>query len=163
MNTDTFWKIIESASDEVSDSDEIAGPLQRMLEELSAEEILGFQQELWRRLSESYRWDLWAVAYVVNGGCSDDGFEYFRGWLISQGRAYFEAALRDPVRAADRAEHNDANECEDVLYIAASVYNKKTGQRPPRENIQKPKEPAGTRWKEDELPELYPELHERFS
>jgi hypothetical protein len=30
--------------------------------------------------------DQWGAAYLANGGCSDDGFDYFRGWLIGQGR-----------------------------------------------------------------------------
>jgi hypothetical protein len=162
MNTDKFWSIIESARNEASDCPEMAGTLKSVLEELSAEDVLGFQQQLWQRLSESYRWDLWAVAYIINGGCSDDGFEYFRGWLISQGRQYFDAALRDPRSAADRAEPDDANECEDILYVAATVYKKKTGQQPPQGNFQMPKEPAGNPWEEDELPGLYPELYERF-
>jgi len=25
------------------------------------------------------------AAYIINGGCSDDGFEYFRRWLVLQG------------------------------------------------------------------------------
>jgi hypothetical protein len=32
----------------------------------------------------------------MNGGCSDDGFEYFRAWLLAQGRDTFEKALEDP-------------------------------------------------------------------
>lgn len=162
MNTDKFWSIVESARDGASDCDEIAQNLKGSLEELSPEDILGFQKQVWQRLGESYRWDLWAIAYIVNGGCSDDGFEYFRGWLIAQGRQYFEAALRDPQNAAELAEP-DANECEDILYVAASVYKTKTGQHPSRGDLQMPREPAGVRWEQDDLPELYPELYERFS
>ena len=167
MNTDKFWSLIESAREREGapdSSDQIAAHLKSALEELSAEDLLGFQEQLWQRLSESYRWDLWAVAYIVNGGSSDDGFEYFCGWLISQGRQYFEAALRDPRKAADRAEPgSDAHECEDILYAAFHVYETKTGQQPPPGNVRMPREgPAGTRWEEDDLPRLYPELCERF-
>jgi hypothetical protein len=41
-------------------------------------------------LAASYRTVLWAAACLINGGYSDDGFEYFRGWLIVQGRDVFE-------------------------------------------------------------------------
>jgi hypothetical protein len=34
-------------------------------------EIVSFQQHLLGRMQEAYRSDLWAVAYIVNGGCSD--------------------------------------------------------------------------------------------
>jgi hypothetical protein len=54
-----------------------------------AEEIVAAQQVLWDLMAESYTNPLWAAAYVINGGCSDDGFDYFRGWLIAQGREVF--------------------------------------------------------------------------
>ncbi len=54
------------------------------------------------------------MAYIINGGCSDDGFDYFLGWLIAKGRKYFEAALVNPERAGDGAEPGDVVECEDI-------------------------------------------------
>lgn len=32
-----------------------------------------------------YRRDLWAAAYIIGGGCSDDSFIDFRAGLIAQG------------------------------------------------------------------------------
>ena len=162
MNTDQFWNLIETAGEGTTDSSVLIDRLKNALASLPAEEIQDFETQLNQRLTESYRWDLWAVAYIVNGGSSDDGFEYFRGWLISQGRAYFEAALRDPQRAADRAEF-DANECEDIIYVAASIYKEKTGEYPPPPENPIPLEPAGEPWEEDDLEELYPDLCKRFS
>jgi hypothetical protein len=161
MNTDQFWNLIENARNGGSDCTGIAECLKVSLEALPADQILGFQEQLSQRLDESYRWDLWAVAYIVNGGCSDDGFHYFCGWLISQGRQYFEAALRDPSRAADCAESDDC-ECEDILYVAAATYEAKTGHGLPASPFQ-PKEPAGVPWEEDALEELYPDLWKRFT
>jgi hypothetical protein len=162
MTTDQFWNIIESARQEDADPESVAAAVKSTLEELPADEVLGFERELIKRQAESYRWDLWAVAYIVNGGCSDDGFDYFRGWLIAKGRTYYEAALADPMRAADEAEP-DANECEDMLYAAASVYKSKTGNYPPKSDISLPSDPAGKKWEEEDLQLLYPELCERFS
>jgi hypothetical protein len=31
-------------------------------------------------------------SYIIDGGCSDDGFEYFRCWLISRGKKLFYKA-----------------------------------------------------------------------
>ena len=45
--------------------------------ERSPEEIVAFQRVLDELMDESYRADLWGAAYVINGGCSDDGFEDF--------------------------------------------------------------------------------------
>ena len=162
MTTDQFWKIIDDAREEDGDCEAVAARVKSALEGLNPDDILGFSRELEKRRAESYRWDLWAVAYIVNGGCSDDGFEYFRGWLIAKGRSYFEAALADPVRAADGAAP-DANECEDILYVASSTYESKTGSYPPDSDIPFPKEPAGEPWEEDELQLRYPKLWERFT
>ena len=41
-----------------------------------------------QRLAEAYRWDIWAIAFIINGGCSDDGFEYFRGWLVRKAKNF---------------------------------------------------------------------------
>ncbi|MGC4072345.1 MAG: DUF4240 domain-containing protein [Nibricoccus sp.] len=162
MTTDQFWKIIEDARAEDPEPESVAVAVGSILKSLSTDEVLGFERELTKRQAESYRWDLWAIAYIANGGCSDDGFEYFRGWLIAKGRSYYEAALADPVRAADDAEP-DANECEDMLYVAAQAYKAKTGSYPPKSDVPFPKEPAGKSWDEDELETLYPQLWERFT
>jgi hypothetical protein len=162
VNTDEFWQIIEDARETGDDCGTVVEAVRETLEGMSPEAVLGFEHELWRRMAESYRWDLWAIAFIVNGGCSDDGFDYFRGWLIAKGRRYFEAALADPERAADEAEP-DANECEDMIAVAASIYNAKTGNYPARSGDPLPAEPAGDPWKEDELEARYPELCERFS
>ncbi|MFC9245678.1 DUF4240 domain-containing protein [Streptomyces sp. NPDC057136] len=70
---------------------------------------------------------LWAAAYVINGGCSDDGFDYFRGWLIAQGREVFERTAADPDALAEvpivRASAADGLDlaCEEVLSIPYRV------------------------------------------
>ena len=58
-------------------------------------------------LAEAYHWDLWGAAYLINGGCSDDGFEYFRRWLVLQGRDVFQAAVSNPDTLAEVAEGLD--------------------------------------------------------
>jgi Protein of unknown function (DUF4240) len=45
--------------------------------------------------------DLWGAAYTINGGASDDGFYYFRCWLIGMGKDIYEAAVADPDSLAD--------------------------------------------------------------
>lgn len=162
MTTDEFWKIVDDARASDGNREVDVSNVRRTLEGLSVDSILGFEKELQTRMAESYRWDLWAVAYIVNGGCSDDGFDYFRGWLISKGRAYYETALQDAERAADDAEP-DANECEDILYVAASSYKAKTSAYPTGVGVKRPSDPVGTPWDEDDLAARYPKLWERFS
>ncbi len=167
MSLDRFWQLIETAGrgggdGRGGDNFRVAAALQSALAKLRREEILGFQLRLNERMAESYRWDLWAVAYIVNGGASDDGFVYFCGWLISQGRTYYEAALENPVRAADRAGKHQQNENEQLLYVAMQAYQAKAGKMMPQLPFHISGEPTGKRWSEEDLPKLYPELTKRF-
>ena len=50
--------------------------------ERSENDIIEFAKIFNTLYANSYQSNLWAVAYIINGGCSDDGFDYFRGWLI---------------------------------------------------------------------------------
>lgn len=162
LKADEFWRIIEAARANSRNGEADMDVIKRNLEGMKEQDVQSFDDELQRRRAESYRWDLWAVACIVNGGCSDDGFDYFRGWLISKGRKYFETAMADPARAADEAEP-DACECEDLLYIPASVYKDKTGRILPRSGVPFPSNPVGHAWEEAELEGLYPALWARFS
>ena len=159
QTTDEFWQLIESTRSE--DCDAHAERLTRRLAALPPPRIVAFSRELELRLDDAYRWDLWGVAYLVNGGSSDDGFEYFRGWLIAQGRSYFEAALRDPQRAADRARAGEA-ECEALLHVAHSAYEAATGRALPDSETTMDMVPKGREWTEEDLPELFPEVARRF-
>jgi hypothetical protein len=94
MTRDEFWEHIR-ASRRV-DPEEHAERLAKRLAKLPVGEILDFDRWWDVALNQSYRWDLWGAAYVIDGGCSDDGFDYFRGWLILQGRKVFEAAVKNP-------------------------------------------------------------------
>jgi hypothetical protein len=40
---------------------------------------------------------------VINRRCSDDGFDYFRSWLMLQGRETFGRAVAAPDSLADLA------------------------------------------------------------
>lgn len=163
MSHDRFWQLVEAAGRAGrGDGFQLAAALQAALTKLTANEILGFQLRMNERAGESYRWDLWGIAYMVNGGASDDGFEYFRGWLIAQGKTYYEAALKDPVRAADRAGPAQDNENEEILQAGNAAYQAKMGRLPPMLPHCGRTEPAGARWEEKDLPKLYPELVKRF-
>jgi hypothetical protein len=80
---------------------EVAAQASAFLAEQPVQEIIEAQQLLWELMSDSYRQPVWAAAYVINGGCSDDGFEYFRGWLITQGREVFDRVVADPDALSD--------------------------------------------------------------
>jgi hypothetical protein len=126
MNNITFWQMIDDARKEAGDWEEMIEPLTKSLEKLSETEIFQWQQifDEYQRLS--YKNKLWAAAYVINGGCSDDGFDYFRAWLTAQGKDAFMGSLYDPETLADIAEGDDA-EFEDIMSVASAAYFSKHG------------------------------------
>jgi Protein of unknown function (DUF4240) len=152
MNTQRFWQLIEGARAQVSDptDDEVvAAEAATLLAALPREEIVAAQRVLLGLMADSYRTALWAAAYVINGGCSNDGFDYFRGWLIVQGRHVFEPAVADPHALADLAVIQSAPrrpflECESVLYIPAKAHRAATGEELPADAYTPgPREPVG--------------------
>lgn len=143
MNRDQFWTFIDEArgaAPDANDADSVAACAMEIMGRWSAAEIAELEQPLRDVLAESYRGDLWGAAYVINGGASDDGFEYFRGWLVSQGREVFEGALADPDSLAavpavrEAASTGQDLDGEPILSIAWKAYRRKTGEEPPPDN-----------------------------
>ncbi|MET4925155.1 DUF4240 domain-containing protein [Streptomyces sp. PSRA5] len=140
MNKDQFWQLIEAARAQESDLGDgraVARRAGELLADRPVEEIVAAQQTFWDLMAASYTSPLWAAAYITNGGCSDDGFDYFRGWLVSQGRDAFERVVADPDSLADlpvvRAAAADGAECEceAVLGIVWDAHIKATGEQLP--------------------------------
>jgi hypothetical protein len=157
-----FWEVIDRARAKGQGCADFARALERILSELSSAGIEVFARDQEHLMVTSYRWDLWGAAFVINGGCSDDGFDYFRGWLICQGRNVWEAALRDPESLAEVAVDEDAA-CEDVLYAASKAYEQVAGRSLPPSRDKPPDKPIGTEWQETDLEALYPKLWKRFA
>jgi hypothetical protein len=130
---------------------------------LEPQEIIDFDRYMQQQLARAYRWDLWAVAYIVRSGCSDDSFEYFRGWLIAQGKDYFEAAMDNAENAAEKIQVGGEVECESILYAAFKAYERRTGKSLPASDVITPKDPIGQEWEEDNVELLYPKLARKFS
>ena len=164
-----FWFTIEQSRTDTTSQEAQEAKLRALLQERSAEEIEEFDRMFRARMSESYSWDLWGAAYVIHGGASDDGFEYFRRWLISNGRHFYEQAVADPESLADLVPANQKEplEFEGISYVAPEIWAGKTG-RPaaamPAGEVPTPSAPSGTPFEEDEaaLAKRYPRLWRRF-
>ncbi|MGC4808574.1 DUF4240 domain-containing protein [Micromonospora sp. DT233] len=138
MRTDDFWQLIERAR---ADGGGVAGAVAAravaLLAEREAADIVGYARHQHRVLAASYRADLWGAAYLINGGASDDGFEYFRGWLITQGRQVFARAVADPDSLAELPQVRQAAltgeefEAEPMLTVAEQAYRKATASELP--------------------------------
>ncbi|WP_116200811.1 DUF4240 domain-containing protein [Amycolatopsis circi] len=144
MKTEQFWALIDEARGQASapdDSYEVAEQACALLAARPRKEIVAAQQIICDLLDDSYRGPLWAAAYLVNGGCSDDGFDYFRGWLILRGREVFERIVAAPDELDDLPAAREAVtdgeelECEATLGIASSAHLDATGEELPADSF----------------------------
>jgi len=178
MDENRFWSLLDASLLGQPSQDGQEAKLADALRTLRADEIVAFEGLFARQLQKSYSWDLWGAAYIIHGGASDDGFEYFRRWLISRGRTVFESAVRDPDSLATLipATQRDPVEFESFSYVAADVWKSKTGIDPITapgdvgffsvEDIIAliPGEPSGEPFEEDPdyLAKRWPKLWQRF-
>jgi hypothetical protein len=172
MPPDRFWAIIARAAAADQDPDAHMEALGAELRKLALDEIIAFEVAFRRYLNEAYTWDLWGAAFVIHGGCSDDGFEYFRRWLVSRGRDVYEAALADPDGLAQldvRPGPDDVWEFEEIYYVAKDVFEEKGGEGDVRD-YSEPEAglggpgPSGDPFEDNEehLARRYPNLWRRF-
>lgn len=127
MDADAFWHVIETSAAGAGGEDALCERLIAHLEALEPEAILAFHREFSKRVHEAHRFDLMAVANIVNGGLSGEDYDAFVGWLIQKGRAYFEAALSEPALAAAGA--GPATAKSRALWQAPAIaYERRTGQ-----------------------------------
>ena len=152
MNERRFWQIIESGLTKArDDQDTYLGEVARKLNRLRPEQIFEFQGLFDQKMADAHSWLLWGAAYLINGGCSDDGFVYFCAWLISQGQKIYSAAIENPNVLAtivdpDRGDY----EFEELWGIAREVYEDKVGNEMPATPGEWPGQPYGERWDFDD-------------
>jgi hypothetical protein len=155
MNEELFWSVIERARR----SDELHAELAK----LPDDQLLGFERLHAVYMHRAYTWSLWGAAYVINGGCSDDTFEYFRAALISLGREVYDQALTDPDSLAE-VDLQDEEEWEDWMSPTMHVVHARTGKYgfvgPPEQAA--PAQPTGDEWTDDELASRFPRLTAKY-
>ncbi len=171
MDTAAFWAIIErSRQASAGDVEAHVELLTEALAALPAQSIAEFEALFIAQLNRAFLPALLDAAYLMNGGCSEDGFLYFRAWLIGQGESIFEKALVDPESLAEAAgdEDSDEHEAELLMYAALEAYERLTGLELPQ--TQSPAQFFDTHWSYELRPEEYeaqlvrrsPRLAERF-
>jgi hypothetical protein len=164
MSEHACWTIIERARRDRKNPEEIAERVLALLHASSPDEIVAFERGRARLMERSYSWALWGAAYLINGGCSDDGFDYFRGWLLTQGREVFEAALAEPDSlAALFDDEADEVECEEILYVGSRAYEEVAGSE--LQGIRIDYSDLGEGWDFDDADQMrgrYPRLWAKF-
>lgn len=123
-----FWALIERAKQNAESLDDAIEQLTEALSQRSKEDIIQFARIFYKYYRYAYQSRLWAAAYIINGGCSDDGFDYFRAWLIAQGKIIYFATVHNPEYLAGIIPLEEAGEidCEDMLAVAGNAYAIKT-------------------------------------
>lgn len=106
MDDQKFWELIQVASRGVAESDDAFGQKRReaMLAELlqlPPDEIMHFRRLFDQKVDLAFSYRLWGAAYLINGGCSDDGFYHFSCWLVGTGHEVYRKTLQDPDSLAD--------------------------------------------------------------
>jgi hypothetical protein len=155
MDEACFWELIESAKLGSQSTDEQMELLETSLQAFKAAEIKKFQRILENQLDALLHWDVWALGYIAMDGCSDDSFDYFRCWLILQGRSVVAAALED-VESLDRLPAGRLA-AEELLSLPAAAYESRSG-KPLRSARRKAKPVKGEDWEESDLERRYPTL-----
>ena len=124
MNKQEFWEIVESVrkSTDPKNHKEVASELQSRLRKLPTEEIVAWKDIFHFYQDAANRNDLWAASAAMGAHCSDDGFNDFRSWLISQGREIYVMALADPDSLADVDASGQSLNFESYAYAPNKAY-----------------------------------------
>jgi Protein of unknown function (DUF4240) len=119
VDLDTFWGIIGTARSATTAEKPFHLALTDCLKRLPEPELLDYQirfDDLHVRL---YRWDVWAAAYLIGGGCSDDSFIDFRYGIIAQGRDWYE---RTPASPDNLGGHPDVRDGRSIFFYELAGY-----------------------------------------
>jgi hypothetical protein len=128
MDEGEFWHIIAKACrSDLHSAEEWDKNLQATLVHYEPAEIIEWNHIFDRMAARAYTVDLWGTAYLINGGASDDGFYYFRCWLIGMGRHVYEAAVTNPDSFADVVDPKKDAEAE-IYASAHQAWMKVTGR-----------------------------------
>lgn len=127
LDEEVYWGIIENSLKETHSTEDQEIFLVNEVEKLTPKEMIGFRLRTDKLLYDSYTADLWCAAYIMHGGCTDDGFEYFRCWLISRGKDTFYKAKSNPDTLIDLVkEGEDVYEFEGFWYVAINAFKNVT-------------------------------------
>jgi hypothetical protein len=121
-----FWDLIAFARNRPAEDHFEA--LRSELMKLPPDEILAFELRYDEREHAAYKEDLWGAAYLIEGGCSDDGFHDFRAWLVAQGRQVYDNAVANPDSLADVLDGEEVDDDSGLDSAAWSAWQGATGR-----------------------------------
>ncbi|PWT75958.1 MAG: polymerase [Bacteroidetes bacterium] len=130
LDEDMYWTLVTDSLRNSETLEEQHEFLVSRLKLLSPSEIVGFKLRTDKLLHDTYNSEMWCAGYIMNGGCSDDGFNYFRNWIISRGKEVYYHAKENPDSLVDLADDDtESYEFEDFAYAATDAFTEKTGKK----------------------------------
>ena len=129
LNEDKFWAIVSKSLENSIDEQEQEEKLIEEITHLSPKEMIGFRLRTDKLLQETYNAEMWCAGYIMNGGCSDDGFEYFRNWVISRGKETYYQAKENPdslIKEVSDDKYEFEYEFESFWYVALDAFKRRT-------------------------------------
>jgi hypothetical protein len=162
MSEDDFWKLIDKSRAASNNNYQIQiSSLKTILLTLEPADIEKFDNTFTALLAASYDYKLWGASYVINGGCSDDCFDYFRQYLIGHGKEKFYQTIKDPESCASWIKSEEEENWEGLQYPAMEAYKQKTGKEIPK-TYQPEFELKGKPFDEETVMKQYPKLAKKF-
>lgn len=129
LSEEQFWAIVDKSLQHSRDESGQEEFLINEIFKLEPGEMIGFRLRTDKLLYDTYNPEMWCAAYIMNRGCSDDCFEYFRNWVISRGKETFYKAKENPDNLIDEVtDERDYYEFEMFWYVALEAFNRKTGK-----------------------------------
>ncbi len=129
LDAELYWDIIDKSLKNTNNQDDQEQFLIKEIGKLAPKEMIGFRLYTDKLLYDTYNSEMWCAGYIMNEGCSDDSFEYFRNWVISRGKNTYLRAKKNPDylinEVVDGAEFYDF---ESFWYVALEAFQKKTGK-----------------------------------
>lgn len=168
MKEDKFWRIIElSLQRSEGNLKQQLIELETELLKLSSLEIVQFNNKFIALFNQAYHWDIWGACETISsGGCGDTYFcDSFLPWLIIQGKTTFQNAIINPESLAKlNPQDFFSNEAdmESIDSVPNRAHRKKFGHIVPV-GINYSFDEKGERWSEENLPNKYPKLWEKFN
>ncbi len=164
MDENKFWRLIDMSRNQSENKYEVqCEKLELLLESEKPDDIVKFDSLFKTLQDRAYTWELWAAAYIINGGCADDCFTDFRSWLIGQGQKVYKDAINNPDTLTQI--NIEPDNWEGLQYCALKAYQHNFHKKMPIIKIDTLiDEPAGKKWEDDEesLKRLLPKLYAKW-
>ena len=130
LNEDLYWEIVAQSLKNSKNQNGQEKFLINEISKLTPKQMIGFRLRTDQLLYDTYNSEMWCASYLMNGGSSDDGFEYFRNWVISRGKEVYYQAKENPDTLISQKEFGSDGfyEFEPFWYVAIEAFKQKTNE-----------------------------------